>query len=190
MPAKVTALGLTVLSALLEKPMHPYEIYQLLLDRKEDWLVKVRPGSLYHTMERLADHGLVESTGTDRSGRRPERTIYSITEAGRTSLRRRIGEIVSVPEYEYPVFPVALAELHELPMDEAIGLVQCRVHGLQAKIAEVDAILDQVRQDGALEAYWFTAGYLRMQLAGELDWLRGLIDRLKNGEMEWPETRL
>lgn len=190
MPAKLTALALSVLSTLLEKPMHPYEIYQLLMDRREDWLVKVRPGSLYHTVERLADGGLVESTGTERAGRRPERTTYAVTAAGRDALKARIGEIVSVPQYEYPVFPVALSELHELPMGEAIELLQSRVELLQAKGEEMDRIVAEVRAEGVLEAYWFTAGYLRGQLASELDWLRQLIDRLKNGEIEWPKTDL
>lgn len=187
---KVTALGMTVLATLSERPMHPYELYQLLLDRKENWLVKVRPGSLYHTIERLADDSLVEPIGTEREGRRPERTTYAITGAGRGVLKRRIAEIVSTPAYEYPVFPVALSELHELPMSEALVHLEQRVAGLEEQLAEVDAVLDQVREDGILEAYWFSGDFLRTQMHGEREWIRGLIERMRNGDVKWPEKTL
>ena len=43
----LTPLGVASLALLAEEPMHPYEMYQLLMARHEDRLVKVRPGTLY-----------------------------------------------------------------------------------------------------------------------------------------------
>ena len=71
--ASLTPLGVAALSLLVEEPMHPYEMYQLLVARHEDRLVKVRPGTLYHAVGRLEEQGLVEATGTEREGNRPER---------------------------------------------------------------------------------------------------------------------
>ena len=84
--ANVTPLGISVLALLVERPMHPYEMYRLLLERHEDRRVKIRPGSLYHTVDRMAESGLVEATGTERDGGRPERTTYRITDAESTAL--------------------------------------------------------------------------------------------------------
>lgn len=190
MTPTLSALAISVLATLAERPMHPYETYQLLLERREDWLVKVRPGSLYHTVERLADLGLLEVTGTDREGRRPERTTYSMTAKGRRVLKQRIGEIVSTPVYEYPVFPVALSELHEIPIDEALEHLQQRAGHLDERLADLDRVLDDVRAEGLNEAYWFSADFLRAQLVSERDWIRRLIDRMKNGELQWPTDRL
>ena len=50
----LTPLAVSVLALLRERPMHPYEMYSLLIHRQAEYLVKVRPGSLYHTVERLA----------------------------------------------------------------------------------------------------------------------------------------
>ena len=36
-------LAFAVLGSLSERPMHPYEMYQTLLQRREDYLVKIRP---------------------------------------------------------------------------------------------------------------------------------------------------
>ena len=84
----LTPLGVAALSLLVEEPMHPYEMYQLLIARHEDRLVKVRPGTLYHAVGRLEEQGLVTATGTDREGNRPERTTYTISAAGREALTR------------------------------------------------------------------------------------------------------
>src|SRR6478752_4124160 len=88
----LTPLGLAALSLLVEEPMHPYEMFQLLIARHEDRLVKVRPGTLYHAVGRLEEQGLVAATGTDREGNRPERTTYKISAAGREALTARLQD--------------------------------------------------------------------------------------------------
>lgn len=55
--APLTPLGISALSLLVEEPMHPYKMYQPLMARHEDRLVKVRPGTLYHAVGRLAERG-------------------------------------------------------------------------------------------------------------------------------------
>src|SRR3954454_13480761 len=80
MSRPLTPLALAVLSLLNTEPMHPYEMRQRIRDYGIDHAVKVAPGSLYHTVERLAGQGLIEPVETTREGRRPERTVYAITE--------------------------------------------------------------------------------------------------------------
>src|SRR5487761_1129824 len=70
-----TPLALTVLSLLGERPMHPYEMQQLIRERHLDFAIKLKGGSIYDTVERLAAAGLVEVKETSRTGRRPERTV-------------------------------------------------------------------------------------------------------------------
>ena len=78
----LTPLALAILRLLHERPMHPYEMHQLVRDRGTDFVIKVRAGSLYHAVERLAMLGLIAPVETGRDGRRPERTVYAITDAG------------------------------------------------------------------------------------------------------------
>ena len=131
----ITPLALSALALLAERPMHPYEMYQLLLERHEDELVKVRPGSLYHAVERLEDHELVEVLGTEREGNRPERTTYAITDAGREALVGRLREMLSTPVNEFPQFPVALGEAHNGPPDLVVADLRSYVAGLDEQIA-------------------------------------------------------
>src|SRR3954447_10538864 len=98
--AELTSLGLAALALLAERPMHPYEMYQTLVHRREDRNVKVRPGSLYHAVDRLAREGLVDAVGVDREGKRPERTSYAITAGGRRALDDRVATMLATPAEE------------------------------------------------------------------------------------------
>ncbi|MEV7610884.1 PadR family transcriptional regulator [Microbacterium sp. NPDC089320] len=65
-----------VLSLLAEKPMHGYQIINEIADRSGgSW--KPSAGSVYPTLQLLADEGLIEAE--EQNGRK----TYSLTEAGR-----------------------------------------------------------------------------------------------------------
>jgi len=187
--AELTPLGLSVLGLLVERPMHAYEMYQLLLTRRANWLVKVRPGSLYHTVERLAGQELIHATGTDRSGNRPERTTYAIKDAGREALTRRVQKALEAPGYEYPVFPVALSEAHNLPVDDVLARLARRVDEVDKELTRLLATLDDRSAADVAEAYWFVADYLRVQLTAERDWLQTTINRIESKDLPWPHDK-
>lgn len=186
MSVGLTPLAVSVLALLNERSMHPYEMVQLLRERREDWLVKVRPGSLYHTVERLADAGLLAPTGTDRAGRRPERTTYAITATGQDALRSRVAEVLHTPVNEYPAFPAALSEAHNLPLGEAVDHLEHRAALLDDLIAEAGSMIERARSQDIPEAYWFVADYLRAMHTTERDWIRRTLARLRSEELEWP----
>ncbi len=186
MAGALTPLAVSVLALLSERPMHPYEMYQLLLDRHEDQLVKVRPGSLYHTVERMTGLGHVRACGTERSGNRPERTTYEITSTGRAALRWRLLEMLNAPVNEYPQFPVALSEAHNLPRDQVVNQLRDRAASLDAQISQLRQLVAQASDAGVPEAYWFAADYLRAVQTAERDWIANLTHRLQRKELEWP----
>ncbi|MBA4858910.1 MULTISPECIES: PadR family transcriptional regulator [Nocardia] len=184
---KPTALAVSVLALLEERPMHPYEMYQTLIERREDMLVKVRPGSLYHTVARLADQELVRAEGVDRAGNRPERTTYRITPRGRAALRDRITDILRAPVPEYPEFPLALAEAHNLPAEEVLALLGERIAHLDHDLADLDAMIAWAERKGIARRYWLVLPYLRATVRAQRDWLAGFTAELAAGEPAWEE---
>ena len=181
----LTPLAIAALALANERPMHPYEMYQLLLERREDRMIKVRPGSLYHTVERLHAAKLLEVTGTAREGNRPERTTYAMTDAGREALSERIRELLSQPVREYPHFPVALDEAHNLPVEHAVADLKAYADALDEDIAEISAVLDAVRARDLPEAYWIGGDYLLSITIFQRDWIRTLINRIETKELTW-----
>lgn len=182
----LTPLAVACLAVLAEKPMHPYQVFSLLKERREDQLVKLRPGSLYHTVERLARDGLARPCGTEREGNRPERTTYAITPAGRSALADRISTMLDAPVNEYPQFPLALSESHNLPRAQVVEQLTNRVERLEESLGETAFALDTVRERQVPEAYWFVVDYLRTLQIAERDWIRKLINRLESGDVPWP----
>jgi DNA-binding PadR family transcriptional regulator len=106
MAYQLNSLGISVLALLRARPMHGYEMYQTLVERHADRIVKVRPGSLYHVVDRLTEEKLIRRAATARDGKRPERAIYEITDAGAEALADRVGQLIAVPAYEFPQFAV------------------------------------------------------------------------------------
>src|ERR1700730_10311887 len=101
---KHDVLALTVLNLLSERPMHPYEMQRTVRQRNIDEVIGIRPGTLYHAVERLVDLGLVEPRDTLRDGRRPERTVYRLTENGRSRSLACLRGLIARPEKESPLF--------------------------------------------------------------------------------------
>ncbi|MFX1758818.1 transcriptional regulator [Rhodococcus gordoniae] len=183
--AVLTPIAIAVLGLLEERPMHPYEMHQLLLKRREDNLIKLRPSSLYHTVSRLVESGLIRQEGTERAGNRPERTTYSITAAGAEAVRARIAEIIRRPAREYPIFPLGLAESHNLPADEVVALIGERIDRLEDDLVELDAIRAWAVDNDVPRRYWVAVDFLRDRTAHETEWLRRLIGEIRDGSLAW-----
>src|SRR5574340_1223680 len=110
---------LTVLCFLREGPMHPYELRRLVHERHTDDLLVLKRGSLYHAINRLRRHGLLEPVATTREGRRPARTTYRLTAEGEQELFRRLRHLIAVPQRETPVFMASVSFLVHLSPAEA-----------------------------------------------------------------------
>ncbi|RDV45103.1 PadR family transcriptional regulator [Leifsonia sp. ku-ls] len=186
-PRTLTPLAVAALALLAERPSHPYEMYQTLMQRSEDRLVKVRPGSLYHTVDRLEAHGLVRATGTEREGNRPERTTYEITDEGTRSLGERITEIIGTPVNEYPEFPLGLGEAHNLPLETVVALLRKRVSLIRADTAVLDDAVEHLTQRGVPAKFWLDVRYQRALATADADVLESLIADLESGVVSWSE---
>jgi DNA-binding PadR family transcriptional regulator len=172
---QVTSLGVSVLALLRERPMHGYEMFQTLVARHGDRIQKIRPGSLYHVVYRLADEKLIRLTGTGRKGNRPERTTYELTDTGLDALTARIRELVAHPVNEFDKFVVALAEIHHLDPIAAVESLRHRISLLETSAGELRALQPaRVGQPGHLAAL----DYLLATTTAQIDWLRRFVETL------------
>ena len=57
----------------------------------------------------LAKAALIEMVETTREGKRPERTVYAITDEGRAVALERLRELLATLQPEYPTYCAALA---------------------------------------------------------------------------------
>jgi DNA-binding PadR family transcriptional regulator len=175
-------LGLHVLATLYERPMHPYEIAAEMRGRGKEQDVKIQWGSLYTVVQNLEKHGFVEAAHTTREGRRPERTVYQITDAGREETVDWLRELVGVPEREYPRLRSGLSVLGILPPDEALYLMRKRIDILDFQIKTEELALE-ASAEKVPRLFIVEAEFGLALLRAEADWLRGLVAELASGEL-------
>src|SRR6516165_8985596 len=87
-------LALAVLACLTEQPMRPYEMAATMRTRGQDASIRLNYGSLYGVVETLLKRGLIKEQEVVREGRRPERTVYRITTAGRAEIDEWLSELL------------------------------------------------------------------------------------------------
>ena len=182
---KTPGLALSVLSLLLEGPMHPYEMKLRMKDRGHDQVIRLRGGSLYDTVDRLHQLGLIQPGETEREGRRPERTVYAITDAGRDELRSWVRQLLAEPVHEYPVFTAALAFILTLDKDEAVGLLRRRIMAVEGEIAALDSVLHSMVAQGLPRIVLIEGEYTQAVRRAEVEWIGGLVREIEAGGL-WP----
>jgi DNA-binding PadR family transcriptional regulator len=184
--ARLTPTALVVLALLHEEPMHPYEMHQTLRIRHTDRVVKLKAGTLYHTVERLARHGLIATTETTRAGRRPERTVYEITDAGREVFAEQTIQMLGSPAEEYPEYPLALTLANDVPLEIAIAELERRCGELR-RANELDEMgIERLERMDLPRAYWLDVTYQLAMRKAELAWTEGLLSDLRDGRLPWP----
>jgi len=171
-------LALAVLSCLSEKPMHPYEISSTLRSRGKEHSIKLNYGALYSVVAALEKHGLIEHQETVREGRRPERTVYAITEEGVAEFQDWLAELLSSPVREYTSLEAALSLFAGLPPEEVVRLLGERVTRLKMEIGAADASLRVAEEQGVPEVFVVETQYRRALLQAELTFTSELTERI------------
>jgi len=177
-------LALAVLACLWERPMHPYEMATTMRERGKEHSIKLNYGSLYTVVDSLAKHGFIEAVEARREGRRPERTVYRLTESGRVKLDAWMSQLIAEPVKEYPQFEAALSLLPVLHPDKAVTLLQTRTRILEKEIAEVRVLLDASGKAGLPRLLLIEGEYHLALRETELAWVRKLASELEAGTLE------
>lgn len=180
---------MAVLSLLREQALHPYEIQRLLKARRKDDVLVLKRGSLYHAIKRLADAGLIEATKTTREGRRPERTTYAITPAGRAVLPQWLKNLIAVPVRERSNFMGAVSFLFHLTPKEAITSLKSRIALLENEIAaNEERLAEALPRIGRI--HLVELEYSQAMQSAELAWVKALLSDLEASRLKWDWNKI
>jgi DNA-binding PadR family transcriptional regulator len=177
-------LALAVLTCLYERPMHPYEIGQTLRFRAKQESIRLNYGSLYGVVESLERRRLIRAVETTREGKRPQRTVYEITDRGTVELHEWLSELVAIPVKEYLQFEAALSLLGALPPDEALPLLEQRCMALEVRIEQSRALQEAAVKRGLPRLFLIEDDYMRALLETELEFTRRLAADIRSGDLE------
>ena len=190
-PGPLTPPGIAILSLLWRRPMHPYEMRHRIRVQEIDRVIKVTHGTLYSTVERLAGTVLSQSIETSRDGRRPERTVYEITDPGRDQLldSLRSGLMRATPDYPSLAMWLTFASL--LDPDEVLLLLDRRSVEAEANLSRMTAGIEAAVKSpsnagrGLPRVHLIEVEYLIALQRAELDWLRATVEDIAQGRLTW-----
>lgn len=182
-------LALAVLALLYERPMHPYEMASVMRERGKHESIKLNYGSLYTVVEALQREGLILPRETVREGRRPERTIYALTEAGRAEFLSWLRELLREPVKEYTQFAAGLSFIPALPPTEAATLLKERESLLEEEVermrSEMKALIEgREGRPRVPRLFLIEAEHELVLREAELRWVRGLAREIEDGTLD------
>ena len=125
-----------ILLLLSEEPMHGYQIIQELAERSGG-MWRPSPGSIYPTLQLLADEGLVRAE--DSEGKK----IYHLTEAGQAKVD---GSDTPPPWARFDMEDMGgLFEMKDLAIQVGAAVMQVATAGTDEQLAEAKEILADTR---------------------------------------------
>lgn len=177
---------LAVLGLLLEQCSHPYQMLSELRKRSDNHAAAITRGTLYNTVAALTDAGWVAAQDRQRSGNRPERTVYVLTDAGRDELVRRLNEQIRTPEREFSQFLGAVSYLGALGPEGAVEALTERSRRLGRRTAADEERLAEALAADVPRLHVIEAEYALGLARAELAWIDTVVDDIRTGRLTWP----
>jgi DNA-binding PadR family transcriptional regulator len=177
--ARILILGVLQFKA----PAHGYEIRRELESwRAEQW-AHIAYGSIYFALSKMAEEGLVEAVSTDQIGKRPARTLYTITETGKQEFDRLLRDYWWDPKPLIDPFQVALTFMNSIPREELLLALHARADRIRAFLKMVEMRSMRVF---AIEKPRYIQENFRLAVMHEeveLRWIEEMIGKVERGEM-------
>ncbi|MDX6619060.1 MAG: hypothetical protein QOK36_1446 [Gaiellales bacterium] len=180
---RTNPLALAVLACLQERAMHPYEMATTMRQRGKHESIKLNYGSLYTVVQSLERAGLIEAQETEREGRRPERTIYRLRDAGRIELIDWLSEMLSTPAKEFTQFEAGLSLLPCLPPEDVLALLEDRIQATESALVAERSVCDHLYQQGLPRLFAVETEYRISLREAELAFVHQLADDIRSGSL-------
>jgi DNA-binding PadR family transcriptional regulator len=179
---RTNPLALAVLVTLFDQPRHAYEIAQTMKMRGNDQSMRLNFGSLYSVVAALEREGFIEAVEVERQGKRPERTVYRVTDDGVAEARDWLADLLSNPTKEYPSFAAALSLLGAMQPDDVVRLLEHRRRRLETQIAQSVATRAAVAAQFRIPRLFLVeVEYEEAMLRAELAFVEQLLGELADG---------
>ena len=173
---------LVILGLLRQRPLYGYEIKQIIEDHMGDW-TSIAFGSIYFALDKLADEFLIEKLGVEQEGKRPSRSVYQITDAGRDEFMHLLREGFQQVERQYFSIDICLFFMESLPINEIKSYLHIRQAALQQALDHISSHRSEqlaLPEVPRLATAIFDHTIVHTQ--AELNWVTDLLQKVERGE--------
>lgn len=132
------SLAHAILGILQYRPMTGYDLKTQFFDQSIAHFWSADQAQIYRTLDKLAEQGFVESQ-IEYQEDRPNRKVYSITDAGQQELRHWLTTEQPLATVREP-FLVQLFFARQLPTAQVIALLEQQLHAHAERLATYQAV--------------------------------------------------
>lgn len=131
----MSAVRLLVLGTIARRGItHGYGVHQDLTAWRADTWTNVKPGSIYHAMEKLESQGMLRAEQSGDSVKRgPARTEYALTPEGQAEFRSLLESALRNNDVQLLAAGIAFMEF--LPRSRVLRLLEERLDSQTASVA-------------------------------------------------------
>src|SRR5687768_262236 len=127
-----------ILGILQEQSMTGYDLKTQYFDQSIAHFWPADQAQIYRTLDKMAADGWVESQ-LEIQDNRPNRKVYSITEAGQRELRQWLMTSLPLPNYREP-FLIQLFFMKSLSNEQILSMIEAQRQAHQARLSEYQAL--------------------------------------------------
>jgi DNA-binding PadR family transcriptional regulator len=192
----MSATRLLVLGAVrIFQPIHGYDLRRELMSWHADEWANVSFGSIYFALKKMTSDRLLEAVECERSGGRPEKTLYRLTAHGEKEFQSLLREYFWQRKPLIDPFLVAMSQMPAMRKPELIAALRHRATTARATIEQLRLqakaqLAAKSDFDGEELAGRFVAEMLELsviRLAGEAEWADSLASRIESGAFRFPD---
>jgi DNA-binding PadR family transcriptional regulator len=176
----MTNAELAILSLIVEKPRHGYEVEQVIEARGMRNWTDIGFSSIYYLLNKLKAKGLISVVQQQTEGRGPARKVYQTTKAGYQEWYQKSLETLRSPAQQLVPFLLGLSVLPAFKMEKALEAIQAYLTSLEERRAELIRTEEGQKPIPPHVATMFD--YSRAMIDCEIQWIDGLIHDLEAGK--------
>jgi DNA-binding PadR family transcriptional regulator len=148
-----------------------------------DKFVSLYKGSLYYAVDQLKNEGLIEVAQIIKEEKRPDKTAYKITEAGKREFQELLMAQMAKTEQHYDPLYTALIFARYGDSQRIAEIILQKIRGVETKIESIEKVLTELPTTLPRSVHYIYRGLLETAKA-EAKWLQDLYadaaeDRLK-----------
>ena len=172
----VTTPDLVVLSYLDQKPMHGYELNQVLESHDaKDWAGISRP-QVYYSLNKLKKMRLIRRASESSGSLGPDKQVFELSESGKKVLRKSVSKSEWATQRPAPPFLTWLALSDHAPRGKAKQIVEERRKFLSSEIQREKETLKNFPNEDSwpIRKAKLMIGLTIENFESELKWLKNL----------------
>jgi len=169
------SLLVPILGMLWDEPSHPYEIKKRIQHYNIDNFVNVTDGAIYYNFESLVKKGYIEPVEVVSLEKRPDKTLYAITDKGRKGLQDEIYKSLKASNSVRTLYNV-IPFFQLVEKDKLIPLIEEVIQKIENKLELIDVNRDRFPELLGKNYVNFVANYAETTMKYEVEWFKRLME--------------